>query len=137
MTESFNALNKKLGGGEKPTDWHQHANGGGWVHKSASVDESAYVSEAAIVWGEVFGDARVFGNAQVFGDAWEKSPLFIIGSTYSLTNAKHGYIQIGCECHPFEWWLKNGKALAVKNGFTKEQIAEYAAYVKLFIKVGK
>ena len=41
--------------GSTPEDWHQHKNGGGWVYKTASVDESAYVGPKA--W--VYGDARV------------------------------------------------------------------------------
>ena len=36
--------------------WHRHANGGGWVQNTASVEDSA----------RVFGDARVFGTAHVF-----------------------------------------------------------------------
>jgi len=47
------------------SDWHQHANGGGWVQRTASVADSARVFGNA----QVSGNARVFGNAQVFGDA--------------------------------------------------------------------
>ena len=46
-------------------DWKQHSNGGGWVYKTAKVDESAYLHLTSIV----FGDAQVSGDAQVFGDA--------------------------------------------------------------------
>ena len=146
---TFDELNKKLGGGESASDWHQHANGGGWVHKKAKVDATAFVGENAIVWAwvsgnawvsgdaQVYGNAWVYGDAQVSGDAWVKSPLFIIGSKYSLTNAKHGHIKIGCRCETFAWWKKNGRALAKSEGFTEAEIKEYAAYVKLFMEVGK
>jgi len=66
----------------------------------------------AIIWGQVsgdawvYGDAQVYGIAKVFGDAWNKSPLFVTGSRFSLTNCKKGHIQIGCECHSFSWWKK-------------------------------
>jgi hypothetical protein len=43
----------------KPDDWTQHANGGGWVYKTAKVDASVYL----------YGNAQVSGNAQVCGDA--------------------------------------------------------------------
>jgi hypothetical protein len=46
-------------------------------------------------------------------------------------------VRIGCEEHTFSEWLKDGKKIAEKNSFTKEQIAEYAEYIKLFKKIGK
>lgn len=36
--------------------------GGGWVHKSAKVDELAFIGESAIVWGKVSGNAQVSGK---------------------------------------------------------------------------
>lgn len=150
-TITFDQLNEKLGGSETQSEWHQHKNGGGWVHESAKVDESAYVGPKAAVYGDarvygdalVYGDARVYGNAWVYGNArvcgnaWNKSPLFIVGSRYSLTNCKYGHIQIGCKCGTFDWWLKNGEEVAKAEGFSDEEIAEYRAYVELFVKIGK
>ena len=145
---TFEQLKEKIGTAD-PADWHQHKNGGGWIHASARVDESAIVGKDAIVWGIVSGDARVsgnaqvsgdawvYGNARVSGDAWESSPLFIIGSRFSLTNSKKGHLQIGCRCETFAWWQKNGEALAKENDFTKSEIEEYREYLKLFIKLGK
>jgi hypothetical protein len=66
-----------------------------------------------------------------------RSPLFIIGSRFSLTNAKPGYIQIGCECHTFSEWRTLGPELARRNNLTPEEIAEYTAYLDLFEKIGK
>ena len=184
---TFDELNTKLGGGEKQDDWRQ-ASGGGWLHKSAKVENESLIKDNAIVSGDaqvsgdawvygnalvsgdarvfgdaqvygnaqvydnarvygdarvsgnarVYGNARVSGNAQVYGNAWEKSPLFIIGSRYSLTNCKHGHIQIGCHCHTFAWWQsKEAEALAKEQGFTPEEVEEYRAYIELFVKVGK
>lgn len=142
----FEQLQEKIGQQDK-TDWHQHSNGGGWVHKSATVDASAYIGENAIVLsGEdtcalpytcALPSPQVSGNAWVSGDAWVKSPLFIVGSRHSLTNARHGYIQIGCHCKTIDWWLENYKDIGKKEGYTEEEIAEYGAYIKLFKKVGK
>ena len=152
---TFKELNEKLGGNENESDWRQ-AKGGGWIHKSATVEREDLITENAIVWSgrvsgdarvsgnaqvygnaRVYGDARVSGDARVYGDAWEKSPLFIIGSRFSLTNAKKGHIQIGCQCKTFDWWLKNGKRLAKECGFTEAEVKEYTAYVKLFKAIGK
>ena len=128
---TFEELNTKLAGNEIQSDWRQ-AKGGGWIHKSAKVENENLILNDAIVWGTVSGNARVYGNA------WEKSPLFIICSKFSLTNCKHGHIQIGCYYKPFKWWLgKEALQLAKKENFTKEQIKEYRAYVKLFTAIGK
>ena len=58
--------------GSKPGDWKQHSNGGGWIYKTAKVEESVYLHPTSIVFGnaQVSGKARVFGDAQVFGNAW-------------------------------------------------------------------
>jgi len=147
---TFKELNEKMGGGESESDWRR-ASGGGWIHRSATVEQPENIKENARVFGNaqvcdgarVFGDARVFGNAQVFGDArvcdgaWGRSPLFIVGSRFSLTNAKPGYLQIGCQCLTFSDWRKLGPRLAEENDFTPEEIAEYAAYLDLFEKIGK
>ena len=154
--KTFDELNAKLSGNEKKCDWSQHPNGGGWIHKLARVDSTAFVGSDAIVWGkvsgeawvsgearvyghaEVSGKARVYDNARVYSDAWEKSPLFIIGSRNSLCNAKHGYLQIGCRCEKFRWWLgKEALKFAKENNYTPDEIKEYRAYVKLFVAVGK
>ena len=148
---TFADLNKKLGGDAIEADWKRHPNGGGWVHKNANVDVSAYVGEDAGVSGDayvsgdawvyghaqVYGDARVSGNAQVSGSAWEKSPLYIQGTRHALTNAKKGYIQIGCKLHTFAWWSDHVEECGKSSGYTDAECAEYRAYVDLFVKVGK
>ena len=153
---TFKELNEKLGGCEAAADWKQTKDGG-WVFKTARVSGNAIVFGNAIVSGDarvsggamvfgnarvfenarVSGDAQVFGNAQVFGGSWTTSPLFIVGSRFSLTNAKPGYIQIGCECHTFADWKRLGPALATREGFSAAEVAEYTAYVELFSKIGK
>ena len=110
------------------------------VSGEARVYDNARVYGEAWVYGhaEVSGKARVYDNARVYSDAWEKSPLFIIGSRNSLCNAKHGYLQIGCRCEKFRWWLgKEALKFAKENNYTPDEIKEYRAYVKLFVAVGK
>ena len=147
---TFKELNEKMGGGESESDWRR-ASGGGWIHKSAAVDNDKNIKDDAWVYGnagvhgnawvsgnaQVYGNARVYGNAWVSGGEWVRPPLFIVGSRFSLTNAKPGYIQIGCECHTFSEWRKVGPELATRNNFTPEEIAEYTAYLDLFEKIGK
>jgi hypothetical protein len=53
---TFDELNKKLSGNEKQADWRQ-AKGGGWLNKSAKVDDETKITMNAIVWGMVSGDA--------------------------------------------------------------------------------
>jgi len=129
---TFKELNEKFGSALVETEWHR-ASGGGWVQNTARVVDESHIQDDAIV----SGNARVSGNAGVFGGRWEQSPLFIVGSRYSLTNAKPGHIQIGCECHTFSEWKKVGPAIAEREKFTPEQIAEYTAYVNLFSQIGK
>lgn len=157
---TFTELNEKLGGGENTADWRQ-VSGGGWLHKTAKVDDANAISGNAIVWGRVsghalvfgdaqvsgnawvFGDARVFGDAQVsgdaqvFGDAWDKSPLFIVGSKHSLTNSKKGHIQIGCHCHTYEYWKINAALIGATEGYSEVEIKEYLVYIDLFSRIGK
>jgi len=152
---NFKELQDKIGT-QIESDWHQHKNGNGWVHKNAVLEESCFVSENAIMFSgkvsgnarvygnaQVFGDAwvsgnaRVYGNAQVFGDAWDKSPLFIIGSKHSLTNCKKGFIRIGCHCKKIDWWLENFEDIGKKENYTPDEIKEYGAYIRLFKEVGK
>jgi carbonic anhydrase/acetyltransferase-like protein (isoleucine patch superfamily) len=113
--------------------------GNAWVYGDAQVYGDARVYGDAQVYGDarVYGNAQVFGNARVSGNAWEKSPLFIVGTAHSLTNAKNGHIQIGCKCQPFDWWLSaEGEKFARFNGYSECQIKEYRAYVQLFKEVG-
>jgi hypothetical protein len=109
---------------------------GGFIEKESNLSQvygDAWVSGDA--W--VYGNAQVSGDARVYGDAWEKSPLFIVGSRHSLTNAKHGHIQIGCLCNTFKWWAGHYKAVGKQQGYTPAEIKEYGAYIALFSKVGQ
>jgi hypothetical protein len=101
--------------------------GNAWVYGNARVCDNA----------QVCGNARVLNNAKVYGNAWNKSPLYIQGSVYSLTNSKYGYITIGCLTLTFKQWKGEGLKIAKEHNFTEEQIEEYKAYIELFTKIGK
>ena len=105
----------------KPADWHQHKNGGGWVYKTAKVEESAYLHPTSIVSGE----ARVYGDARVSDDAWETTPPLLYGTKHPLSLCSLTQIAIGCHVHDFSYWLEHGPAIGRAEGYTTEQIAEY------------
>ncbi|NII28830.1 T9SS type A sorting domain-containing protein [Pseudoflavitalea sp. X16] len=50
---------------------HIHANGGGWVSNSATVDASVYVGPKAIVRGS----SRLTGNVRIEGTAWVENAV--------------------------------------------------------------
>ena len=80
--------------GNGPVSAHQHANGGGWVADTATVEPNAWVS----------GDAWVYGDARVSGDAWvTKQPVVVTGLHY-LVVVTDKHLIAGCECHTFEAW---------------------------------
>jgi len=81
---TFQELNEKLGGGEIEADWAQHANGCGWVKKTAIVAASAFVGESA----HVYGDARVYGNAHVYGDARVSGDALVSGNAHVYGDAR-------------------------------------------------
>jgi carbonic anhydrase/acetyltransferase-like protein (isoleucine patch superfamily) len=71
-------------------DWHQHANGLGWVYKTAKVHQSAYLHPTSIVSGnaQVSGNARVYGNAQVSGNARVYGNAGVSGDARVYGNAR-------------------------------------------------
>ena len=145
---TFNQLEQKLGV-QNEKDWHQHENGGGWVYKNATVEKTAFIGPDAIVFGlygkprvtgsaYVTGFACVDGSARVDGGVWKTSPLFVLDSrNHGATNARPGYLRIGCEIHEFKDWVEKFPAIARKHNLTTEEQAEYKAIVDIFCKIGK
>ena len=93
---TFEQLEKKYGKQER-VDWKQYENGGGWVHKSATITDKVFVGENAIVWsGVIYGTARISGggvmdNQYVIHDAEKEKPkdsravLGCVNSNYWVT----------------------------------------------------
>ena len=150
---NYEQLEEKIGKQTK-SDWRQ-AIGGGWIHKSANVENDAFIKENAIVWGrvsgnawvsgnarvsgnaQVYGDARVYGDAWVSGNAWVKPVLFLLDSRgHGASNCKHGWLKIGCEEHTFKDWQERFPAIARKHNLNGKETEEYKAIVDLFCKIG-
>jgi len=99
------------------------------------------VMRGGVMWGGEMRGGVMWGGVMWGGEmlegTWETTPLFIAGSKHSLSNAKPGYIQIGCQLHTFAHWQKHVRGIAKIHGYNKAEQDEYAAYVELFIKLGK
>lgn len=74
---------------------------GGWIEKESNL------SQKGQCW--VHDHAQVFGHALVYGNALAtKKVINLIGIFYGVTISDN-YMQIGCENHPFEYWLSLNK----------------------------
>jgi hypothetical protein len=56
-------------------------------------------------------------------------PLQIGGSRHWIIVREDGYITIGCEHHPVEWWEQNGATVAVRENYSDAEIEEYRQHV--------
>ena len=110
---------------ESSDGYHQHANGGGWVADSASVDTTAYIGDEASVCDE----ARVFGKARVC-DVVTQTPLYIQGTCYWIGYAGGNLIASGCMTKPVNWWLENVERCAEEHGYDDDQQREYRLHVE-------
>lgn len=154
---TFSALNEKYNNSLNQSDWHQHKNGNGWVYKDAKISDAVFIGELAIVWGGTIRGGTIRGGTiwggticggtieggtirggMIEGGTWKVSPLFLMDSRgHGATNAKPGFLYIGCEQHSFEDWKKQFKDIATKHRLNKEELIEYKAIVDLFCKIGK
>lgn len=140
---------------EPDATWHQHPNGGGWVHTTALVQMSAFVGEEATIgarakigaratvgaWAMIGKEAKIgdwakIGEGATIGEGaiWAESPLYVIGTRHLLCAVSREEIAIGCRVHTIEWWLANFESVGLENGYSADQIAEYGDYIRLFAK---
>lgn len=130
-----------FGDGNGPVPAHQHANGGGWVADTATVEDRAYVGPNA----QVYGSARVCGEARVYGSARVSDSALVCGEARVCDSARvcgealvcdsawvtevctrdpkvltgfahtltitDHHVRAGCECHPPSVWLERGEAI--------------------------
>jgi hypothetical protein len=63
---TYTELEQKLGKQLVKSDWRQ-ASGGGWIYKTAKVDNEENIRDNAIVMDDawVYEDAMIFGDAQI------------------------------------------------------------------------
>jgi hypothetical protein len=97
------------------------------VFGDAHVSGNARVSDNACVYGDarVSGYAHVSGYACVYDDAWEKSPLYINLTKWSLTVSTRTIITIGCNSFTVQEWEEKADAIAEKEYMSKSEIKEY------------
>ena len=77
------------------------------VSGKARLFGKSQVSSAAQVYGEarVSGKARLFGEARVCGKAIATKEVININGTYYNITITDNYLKVGCENHPFDYWL--------------------------------
>ena len=93
---------------------------GGWIKSEINL------SHDGDAW--VHGNAVVCDNAVVRGGAWDKSPLYIQGSKWSVCMTNLTHIQIGCQNHSISDWIDHGVAIARRN-HADDIIPEYIWYI--------
>ena len=91
---------------------------GGWIEKYENLSDNAWV----------------FGNARVYGDAWDKSPLYIQGTRWSVCMCDKTHLKVGCQVHTLEEWGKRYKEIAKQNN-AEDSIDEYYLYYELACKL--
>ena len=116
--------------------------GNAWVHGNALVCNNAVVRDNALVCNNavvcdnavvrdnavVCDNAVVYDNVVVRGGAWDKSPLYIQGSKWSVCMTNLTHIQIGCQNHSISDWIDHGVAIARRN-HADDIIPEYIWYI--------
>jgi acyl-[acyl carrier protein]--UDP-N-acetylglucosamine O-acyltransferase len=71
----------------KPEDWHQHPNGAGWVHNTATVPESLYLHPSSIVGdGATVGDGAEVGNWAKVGEGAKVGERAKVGNWATVGN---------------------------------------------------
>ena len=120
--------------------WHQHPNGGGWVHNTAvvpaplKIPANSFIGEWATVGkGAKVGEGATVGEWAKVGEGatWNVSPLVIIGTRHLVCIPSAGNMKIGCMEHDIAWWRENGSEVAARENYTTDQVKEYAAYFAL------
>ena len=111
---------------------------GGFIEKEKNLSGDAWVYGNAWVYGDarVSGDAWVSGNARVSGDAWDKSPLYIQGSRYSVNMCDKKTLVIGCQKHTLDEWGEIYQEIAEEHD-AEDIIEEYRLYYELACKLYK
>ena len=82
------------------------------------------------------GDAWVYGDARVSGNAWDKSPLYIQGSRYSVNMCDKKTLVIGCQKHTLDEWGEIYQEIAEEHD-AEDIIEEYRLYYELACKLYK
>jgi len=89
------------------------------IGPSATIGESAKIGRSATI-----GDKEVILKT-----------ICITGTRHTVIWYGKNVINIGCHQKTISWWLKNGKDIAEKEGYSIEQIEEYRQYVLICKKL--
>lgn len=98
---------------------------GGWIEKENNLSQK--------------GNAWVYGDARVLLGSFREKEIFVLqiqGSMHQINSPSKGIIKIGCQEHPFDYWLSNFEEIGKLNSYSQEQISEYKMYIDLFINLG-
>lgn len=104
--------------------------------------DTCLIFEKAVIRGGDFLGGTFLGGTFRGGDfrggTYEVPMLQIQGTRhflYAYFNEENSVeLGIGCERHPIEWWQENYKKTGMKEGYSSDQIEEYAQYIELFAK---
>ncbi len=98
------------------------------VYDGAEVDQ-VYLHEGVLVYGNarLWGPFIVGGFARIDRGTWMRAPR-VIDLEHAYITESIGGVLVECRYHTFDWWLRFGKKLGRKAGWTEAQIEEtYAA----------
>jgi carbonic anhydrase/acetyltransferase-like protein (isoleucine patch superfamily) len=122
--------------GTSKEDWRQV--GKGWVHATADVDANCTINGVVGANARV-GEGASVGNRASVGE-WasvgegarvSQSPLYIIGTKHCVFENTDGTLSVGCQTMTPVEWLERAQEIGSSNGYTPEQIEEYAFYFEL------
>jgi hypothetical protein len=100
------------------------------------------VSDNAIIEGVILvGDIIVEGACVLSGPwslssgygvwlhrgCWTEPPRVHKFARYAVSECKDGYVHIGCRCSPIRDWLRNGRTIARRLGWSKDETDELVA----------
>jgi hypothetical protein len=92
------------------------------VYGNASIFGSASVFGSTKIYGRAsaFGDARIFGS-----DICTKTVINLSGLPRNSVTVTDNHVNIGCEQHTLEHWLKHYKKIGNKYEYSKDEIELY------------
>jgi acyl-[acyl carrier protein]--UDP-N-acetylglucosamine O-acyltransferase len=106
---------------------------GSRVSDACQIGKGTEIAPYTIIWNNTTVEG---GYKPVARSKAERNPLpiRIKGTRHVVQYWGINAISIGCHVHSFDFWLDKGRELAKRHNYTKEEIAEYRAYVRFIMK---
>ena len=119
------------------SDRHITIGYGAEIGDYAKIGDGAKIGDyAKIGYGAEIGDYAEIGDSAKIGDKEViLKTIFIAGTKHTVTWYGTNEINIGCHKKSISWWLKNGKDIAEREGYSEEQTEEYRQYVLICKKL--